>query len=596
MPSPLLKPHERPPVPLCDRRDARFRILEISILLGRLVVGNLILLLKGKKTRPQRHNRFVRTLSRLGLVWIRVAQTLALQRTDLSSEASEEILELSGIGQAYPFEDVKPLLLKTLNKDLDEVFDTFNEQPFAATAVSQTHRARLKANQTWVAVKVQHPNAREIFARDLDLFVKLFKVFRFFGVMKAMRWADLLHEFKQIQTQELNYHYEASAIKELGKNLRGSHVQVPKVWSTYCGEQVLVMSFIQGALLSDIIALQKLDPKRVQNWLDTNNIHLPTVAQRLFHSVYSQVFEHNYFHGHLSTENIILLRDSRMAFIGCRGSGSLETESLSKQEVFLRELARGEWVNAAEIYFLLASRLPQVDLSKVKDKLIRIWRLWSAAAHVTRLPYRQRSHGYLMGEMNKLLQKHRFAPQWSLSILTKTWLHLDACLVHLDPNFNYLKHLLQYFKNTDNRRTRKAIVEMPQRLAQSALALNELPDRIEEYKLFQENLMRRQAQVVRGSSSKVEAVLGAGFSILALLTAMSTVFIGLTFLYGEKGLPSWLGPQLNELATKIPNLSEPLQWAVMACLILLFAFLRRERNRFSKGDSLTSAPSNLVGP
>lgn len=590
MPSPLLKPHERPPVPMVSEQRSRFRVIEVTLHLLRLILGNLRLSLSGNANTAKRQARMLNTLSELGLVWIRVAQTLTLHHPKLGSAQAEAILELSGQGHAYPFEYIKPHLEASLKRPLLSMFDEFDEKPFAATAVSQTHRARLRANKVVVAVKIQHPNARERFSRDLSLFNRLFAIFQRLGIMKSMRWVDLLHEFKQIQTQELNYHYEASAITRLGQNLKNGHVQVPKVWEAYSSEQVLVMNFIRGALLSDVIALKKLDPERVVAWLAANQINLAVVAHRLFHSVYDQVFDHNYFHGHLTTENIILLRDSRMAFIDCRGSGSLETESLSKQEVFLRELAKGEWVNAAEIYFLLASRLPQVDLDRVKQTLIRIWRLWSAAAHVTTLPFRERSLGSLLGSMNGLLSRHRFAPQWSLSVLTKTWIHLDTCLIHLDPQFNYLKQLQLYFEKADARKTRRAIVELPQRLSESALALSDLPDRLQEYKLFQETLMRRQAQVVRGSSSKVEALLGAAFSLLGLLVALTAIFLGLSFVATDPATQTaLLGGQLARLAGQIPPLNLFLKTGIILGLVFLYWLLRNERNRFARGSTAPSS-------
>src|SRR5581483_10857615 len=45
-----------------------------------------------------------------------------------------------------------------LGRPIDEVFDVFEERPFAAASIAQLHRAHLRREGVWVAVKVQRPD------------------------------------------------------------------------------------------------------------------------------------------------------------------------------------------------------------------------------------------------------------------------------------------------------------------------------------------------------------------------------------------------------------------------------------------------------
>ena len=67
--------------------------------------------------------------------------------------------------------------------------------------------------------------------------------------------------------------------------------------------------------MSDFIELYSKDPTRLQHWLQDNNIEPKLVARRLILSIFRHIFEDNLYHGDLHPGNIILLRNSQVAFI-----------------------------------------------------------------------------------------------------------------------------------------------------------------------------------------------------------------------------------------------------------------------------------------
>lgn len=585
MPTQLMAPEERTPVPDAKiRRGSRY--LFVLTQLAGLFAGNAFLGLRGRTTAARREERTVKTLQRLGMLWIRAAQAFSLRGSILSTPFGMHLLDLRDKGGAHPFPRIREIIERELGKPIEAVFDRFEEKPFAATTVSQTHRARLKEEQAWTAVKVQQPGAEDIFHRDLKLFRRIIGLLKFFSIQPGMRWDELCHELNQIKSQELNYYYEAAALELLDKNLKRQPVCVPRVFRRFCRQQVLVMEFLQGALLSDVVDMRRNDPQRLDAWLRANNIELGKVARRLFHSTYRQVFEDNFFHGDMHTGNIILMRDSHIAVIECRSAGSLDIESLEKQKVYLRKLAEQEYVTAAEIYFLLASRLPRVDLNTVKEKLIRVWRVWEMRAYIKDLPYQQKSLAYMTGQVNRVVYDSQFAPLWSFVKLTCTWVHLDNSLAVLAPKMNYIKHLRLYFRNAARRDSVDKLMRLPSRLASAFNALNQVPKRTEEYTLFKETLLRRQAQVVQGSASKLDSVIVAGFSFISLLVLVVAGFLLSAFGVRHLDIPleTLLGPQLTYLANALPDMSPVALLMLFTVFISLYLFFRIQKKRFGSQE------------
>jgi ubiquinone biosynthesis protein len=586
IPTRLIQPSERPPVPAMTVRRRRFRSFYVLFQFAGLFLGNARLRLRGRKSVQRREERTIKYLQRLGMLWIRVAQTLTMRGSILSTSFGQRLLDLRDRGFACGFPCIRQIIEAELGQPLEDIFDRFEETPFSASTVSQLHRARLRREQVWTAVKVQQPLAEEIFDRDLKLLSRIIGFMKFFSILSGMRWDELFHELKEIKVRELNYYYEAASLETLDKNLQREPVYVPRVFRTYCRKRVLVMEFIQGALLSDVAAMRQEDPQRLEAWLRANNIELRKVARRLFHSTLRQVFEHNFFHGDMNTGNIILLRDSHIAVIECRSAGSLEVESLKKQELFLRALSEREYVLAAEIYFLLASRLPRVDLNTVKEKLMRVWRVWETRVHIKSLPYEQKSLAFMTGQVNRVVHDSQFAPLWSFTKLTCAWVHLDNVLAVLAPEVNYLNQLKVYYRNAERRENFSKLLRLPSRMAAALAALQQVPKRTSEYTLFREALMRRQAQVVQGSASKLDAVIAAGFAFFSFLLLVIGGFLLLAFSvrYLHITLDPFLGPQLSKLAHNLPALSLGAWLLLFAAVGFLIGFLHSQKKRFQRQE------------
>jgi hypothetical protein len=281
-----------------------------------------------------------------------------------------------------------------------------------------------------------------------------------------------------------------------------------------------------------------------------------------------------------------LLRNSHLAVIECRSAGSLGAENLAKQKMFLKALSEGEYINAAEIYFLLFLQLPRVDLTLVKEKLLRIWRVWETRVYIKEMAFSEKSFTYLTGQANQIFNDSLFSPLWSFSKLIRTWAHLDNALSFLSPTLNYVKEMNEYFHEEEKRNTADKLSRFPERLASAAIAVNQMPERVSSYMMFQEIMMRRKAQMISGSASKLDAVIAAGFKFFSFLVLLASVFMFFVLLehYQWSGARLLLGPQLSWLSSQIPKFNPGIWLALFAGLAALILLLKKQIRLFKSKE------------
>jgi ubiquinone biosynthesis protein len=577
-PEPLMSPSERPKLKLAVKDPSlkwRGGFLIYQLLLFHLRLAWIFI---QNKLTPTSYAVQLRIfLETMGSLWISVGQMIALRRDVISLEISEELAKLDEIGSVQPFSVVRAIIEKDLNIVLENEYEQFGEFPFASTVITQTHRALLKSNHKWVSVKIVHSYAEALFNRDLQLINITIRFLHWFNVQSCMNWMQLYSEINAILQKELDLRYEASSLKLLRKNMRtheGIHIQ--KVYEHLSNIHVLTNEYFSGALMSDYINLKKNDPIRLNIWLEKHNIDADKVAKRLFQTVYRQIFEDNFFHSDVYPGNIVLLRNSHLGFINCRNVAWQEAERLEKLRMSFEALAYAEYSTAAEIFFLLASKLPIVDLAEVKFQIIRSWRVWEIRSHLKDLPYDEKSINYMFRGLYKIIYTNQFATDWSNEKIGKTLSNLDMSLAHLKPELNYIKWMQQYFSESKNRQLCQELQVLPKRLQRTTVNLEQNRKVISEYMNLQQTIVRRQSMQFQNSTSKIGHVIAAILSFSSLLMFFVALFLTITCI--RQNYPSqfdwslFVGNDLTGLMASIPTLGN-WQWLVIL-LIVFFTLLK----------------------
>ncbi|MFN0141326.1 MAG: ABC1 kinase family protein [Pyrinomonadaceae bacterium] len=472
IPTELIGPAERPPIKIVSiKPNYRFRN---GVLLFRLVRFALSIQWARlvRKVPPAVVASRVRAfIEDLGGLWIKAGQVISLRTDLLSPEMVDELQQLQHRAFGFSPEVSKQVIEESLGKPIAAVFDVFEEHPFAAASISQVHRARLRFEGTWVAVKVQRPDIANIFARDLKLLAFITGLFARVEALSFIKWEGLIKELKRITDEETDYRYEEANLRRIRKIVLPHKVYVPKPFIKYCSRKVLVMEFVHGVLMSDYLQTNRSDPDRLKAWRKENNVKPRKVGSRLMRTIYRQMFEDNLFHGDLHPGNIVLLRNSRFALIDLGTIGNLEAKFLNNYWRQSKAFSDGDFSKAVDLFLLMADSIPVFHIPDLKSEMVELYRAWEARTHLRGLTYYEKSiTGGLAEELPAITRKYKVNATWQFLRVSRALSTLDASLTVLLEYRNPRKILKQYFREAQTRNLRSLLTGGILRSARNAIS------------------------------------------------------------------------------------------------------------------------------
>ncbi len=232
---------------------------------------------------------------------------------------------LPGGAHTVPFGRVKKVIEKDLDARMRDLFDDFDEEPFATASLGQVHRARTTDGDD-VAVKVQHGGIAESVEADL----------RSLGVVGPMikRLAPgldagaVLAEIGERVYEELDYEVEAQHHRRIERRFRGHpHVRLPRVHTSLCTRRVLVTEHVEGLSADAIAQLSDAERDRIGE-----------VAFRFF---FGLAWRDGTVAGDPHPDNCILSPDGRLCVLDFGLLRDLDAAYLQGEREILRSLAAG---------------------------------------------------------------------------------------------------------------------------------------------------------------------------------------------------------------------------------------------------------------
>jgi ubiquinone biosynthesis protein len=299
------------PVRAVRRRIAVLRRYRELVRLARRE-GFLILRPGTEPGRDSQAVRLRRVLEEAGGIYVKLGQIAATRVDLLPAEVCAELATLQNRVPPEPTEAVAAVLAAELG-DIDAIFAEFEWEPLAAASIGQTHRARLRTGDP-VVVKVQRPGIEATMERDLaalGLLAELAQRRTPFG--RGMRSGDVLAQFAQGLTAELDFRREADAMTEMAARLDGAGVvHVATLHRHLCTRRVLVQERFEGRTVSDLTEA------------DTTTIDRPALADQLMRSMLDQVMRLGFFHADPHPGNVFVLSDGTLGLIDFGAVGRLD--------------------------------------------------------------------------------------------------------------------------------------------------------------------------------------------------------------------------------------------------------------------------------
>ncbi|RUP40587.1 MAG: AarF/ABC1/UbiB kinase family protein [Acinetobacter sp.] len=186
------------------------------------------------------------TLGEMKGAVMKVGQIASQYKDIFPPEVAKAIAKLQRQAPAMPFAAIQQQVEKELGKPLNQIFSSFETEPFAAASIGQVHRAVLPNGQA-VVVKVQYPGVDQACESDLKQ-VRL--ALRLMGVIKIDKKLQdqLFQEIQDSLSAELNYEIEAQNLEvfKIFHEKLDAQVIIPTVYKDYSSRRVLTLSLEQG--------------------------------------------------------------------------------------------------------------------------------------------------------------------------------------------------------------------------------------------------------------------------------------------------------------------------------------------------------------
>lgn len=199
--------------------------------------------------RQKRAKQTRETLADLRGPVMKIGQALSMQTRFLSPELIEELSTLQMHAPPMHPALMRAQFKSAFGKYPEEVFRSFDAEPFAAASLGQVHWAITKSGET-VAVKIQYPAMREAVESDFQSLRAAGLAVRLTGHLQD----SMIREAQRGILEETDYTKEAKNIEHFRKALAPlKFIHTPTVHPELSSDRVLTMSRVSGLRLTDFL-------------------------------------------------------------------------------------------------------------------------------------------------------------------------------------------------------------------------------------------------------------------------------------------------------------------------------------------------------
>jgi predicted unusual protein kinase regulating ubiquinone biosynthesis (AarF/ABC1/UbiB family) len=204
-----------------------------------------------EKVRRAAAARVAAGLGQLKGLAMKLGQVLSFAVEDLPPELREALQALQTSSPQRPFEEIAPVIERSLRRPLADAFARIDEAPIAAASIGQVHRALLEDGRA-VAVKVQYPDVAAAVRADV---ANLSMLVRSVRLVAPRIDADLVaREVRERFLDELDYVAEARHQAAFAARFEGHpFISIPRVVASHSAAEVLTSEYVEGLRFQDVL-------------------------------------------------------------------------------------------------------------------------------------------------------------------------------------------------------------------------------------------------------------------------------------------------------------------------------------------------------
>jgi len=422
------------------------------------------------RKRPPRMERLSRAervrmaFEELGPTYIKLGQVLSTRPDLVPIDFIHELSRLQDEVPAFPYEEVRRILITELGDEPEAFFASFNETPLASASIGQVHRARSTDGEQ-VAVKVQRPGIKKIIEVDLEIMLHLATLMeRHIEEIALHRPVRIVEEFARTLEKEIDYTIEASNMERFARLFLGDPaIYVPQVFRETSTARVITTEFVEGIKISEIARLT------------TAGLDVRKVTRRGATICLKQIFDYGFFHADPHPGNIAVLPHNVICLFDFGMVGSVDRRTREDFVDLVDSVVRGDNNRVTRQLLKITDYERDPDprrFEKDVDDFI--------GRHLNK-PLGDIDIGRLLHHLIELAADHQLRIPPDLFLMLKALSTVEGVAAMLDPNFDMIQHAAPFIERV------KLARYAPRRL--SADAMQMAGEMLQFLQYFPQNLL-----------------------------------------------------------------------------------------------------------
>ena len=378
----------------------------------------------GRRAQGRAGQKLALALTDLGPSFIKLGQFLSTRADLLGEQLAADLSDLQDRLPPFASHEARATIAAELGRPLEEIFESFDDEPISAASIAQVHFAAAAAQDRQpaekVAVKVLRPGIERAFERDLELLYWVAGlVERTQPRLRRFKPVAAVRLFEETVRIEMDLRMEAAAASELADNFADdpSYHTPPIDWQR-TSRRVLTMGRVDGVPIDDRDGLLSAghDPSEV----------LAKAAAIFF----KQVFRDGFFHGDQHPGNMFVNADGNIVAVDFGIMGRLDRGTRTFLADMLLALLARDYRRLAEIHFE-AGYLPAGQPREVFAQALR-----SVSEPIFDRPLHEISIARLLARLLQLSESFNMPIQPQLLLLQKNMMMAEGVSRRLDPELN----------------------------------------------------------------------------------------------------------------------------------------------------------------
>ena len=366
-------------------------------------------------------------LTELGPTFVKLGQMLSLTPGVLPSAYADELAKLQERVEPEPSAVARRTIERELGRPVEELFGSFDDEPFAAASLAQVYRAKLHDRHV-VAVKVQRDGIEEQVHIDLELISYLAGVLEDHSdELRLYRPRELASRFRSRTLEELDFRREAANADRFAANFADEpDVVFPRAYPELSSSRVLTMSLVRGTTFAS------MGPRKL------SRVDGKALGERGAEVWLEMVFRDGFVHSDPHPGNLVVLSGTRLGIIDTGMVLRVDDGTREQFVELIDALVNGSSTDFAEALLATCEHPPGTDVASLADDLDGLTTTYGNRS------VRSIDAGQAIRDLAEVVHEHRLLLPAKISMLLQIVTELEGTSRLLDADFRVMPMLESY--------------------------------------------------------------------------------------------------------------------------------------------------------